>query len=128
MIISNFFEEMGKLFTAEVGKLLTRLLGNYLTAILGKVLDIYIGTELCLNGSFIDVASSEEQQLDSSVFTLVDASGVAFGPLTMGKNIYLRGRIAGITENSYRVYFSNVIRGLDNKSLVRFPKTRRIEN
>jgi len=41
MIISNFFEEMGKLFTAKVGKLLTRLLGNYLTATLGKVLDIY---------------------------------------------------------------------------------------
>ncbi len=33
IVISNFFEEMGKL--------LTRLLGNYLTEALGKVLDIY---------------------------------------------------------------------------------------
>jgi hypothetical protein len=41
MIISNFFEEMGNLFTEEVGKVLTRLLGNYLTEALGKVLDIY---------------------------------------------------------------------------------------
>ena len=41
MIISNFFEEMGNLFTEEVGKVLTRLLGNYLTEALEKVLDIY---------------------------------------------------------------------------------------
>ena len=85
-------------------------------------------TELYLNGSFMGVGSSEQQQLDPNVFTLLDASGVAFASLTMGKNIYLRGRIVDTAENSYIVDFSNVIQGVDNKSLVRFPKTRRIEN
>ncbi len=51
IVISNFFEEMGKLFTAKVGKLLTRILGNYLTEALGKVLDIYTcGLRLTMNG------------------------------------------------------------------------------
>lgn len=62
-------------------------------------------TELCLNGSFTDAGSSEQQQLDPSILTLFDASGVAFGPLTMGKNIYLRGRIADTTKNSIELIF-----------------------
>lgn len=107
---------------AMVSTLLALLLSLY------RLIEEKDTTKLYLNGSFIDVRSSEQQQLDSSVFTLFDVSGLTFGPLTMGKNIYLRGRVVDTTENFYIVDFSNAIQGLNNKSLVRLSRTRRIEN